>query len=80
LLEDVIIKKKRFDYRLLLGSNFISIDSTSTAQLNAIQFQPYLSYDTALDTVYKLDVRIPKMKAQGFISSLPDGLFPILKE
>jgi hypothetical protein len=54
-----MLLKARFDYRFL-GSNFISIDSTSTAQLNAIQFQPYLSYDTALDTVYKLDVRIPK--------------------
>jgi hypothetical protein len=56
----MLLLKARFDYRLLLGSNFISIDSTSTAQLNAIQFQPYLSYDTALDTVYKLDVRIQK--------------------
>jgi hypothetical protein len=54
------IKKHALIIKPVLGSNFISIDSTSTAQLNAIQFQPHLSYDTALDTVYKLDVRIPK--------------------
>jgi hypothetical protein len=34
-----------------------------------------LSYDTEADTLYKLKVTIPKMKAQDFISSLPDGLF-----
>ena len=73
--KDVVIKKARFDYRFLLGSNFISIDSSSTIQLNKIKIHPYFSYETGTDTVYKLKVGIPKMKAQEFISSLPDGLF-----
>ncbi len=73
--KDVIIKNARFDYRFLLGSDFISIDSSSTVELNKIKFHPYLSYNTEADTVYKLNVAIPKMKAQDFISSLPEGLF-----
>ncbi|UQD55702.1 transglycosylase domain-containing protein [Flavobacterium sp. K5-23] len=73
--KDVLIKNARFDYRFLLGSDFISIDSSSTVQFNKIKFHPYVSYDTESDTVYKLKVAIPKMKAQDFISSLPDGLF-----
>jgi len=73
--KDVLIKNALFDYRLLLGSDFISVDSSSTAQFNAIKFHPYASYETQSDTVYKLKVVIPKMKAQDFISSLPDGLF-----
>ncbi|MCK8140365.1 transglycosylase domain-containing protein [Flavobacterium sp. I-SCBP12n] len=73
--KDVVIKNARFDYRFLLGSNFISVDSSSTVQLNSIKFNPYLSYETAKDTVYKLKIALPKMKAQDFISSLPDGLF-----
>lgn len=73
--KDVLIRNARFDYRLLLGSAFISIDSSSTAQFNAIKFYPYVVYDTESDTIYKLKVSIPKMKAQDFISSLPDGLF-----
>jgi hypothetical protein len=73
--KDVLIKNARFDYRLLLGSDFISIDSSSTAQFNAIKFHPYVAYETESDTIYKLKVNIPKMKAQDFISSLPDGLF-----
>jgi hypothetical protein len=73
--KDVVIKNARFDYRFLLGSNFVSIDSSSTIQLNKIKFQPYLAYETKEDTIYKLKVSIPKMKAQDFIASLPDGLF-----
>ncbi|KQX11494.1 transglycosylase domain-containing protein [Flavobacterium sp. Root420] len=73
--KDVVIKNARFDYRFLLGDDFISIDSTSSMQLNKIKVKPYVSYNTESDTVYTLKVTIPKMKAQDFIVSLPDGLF-----
>ncbi|HSD15209.1 MAG TPA: hypothetical protein VLB74_11220, partial [Flavobacterium sp.] len=39
--KDVVIEKARFDYRFLLGRDFISIDSTSTAQLNHIKVRPF---------------------------------------
>ncbi|WP_202702755.1 transglycosylase domain-containing protein [Flavobacterium sp. UGB4466] len=73
--KDVIIKNARFDYRFLLGDSFISIDSTSSMQLNKIKLHPYVSYNTEKDTVYTLKVNIPKMQAQDFIVSLPEGLF-----
>ena len=73
--KDVVLKNARFDYRFLLGSNFVSVDSSSTVQFNKIKFHPYLAYETQEDTIYKLKLSIPKMKAQDFIASLPDGLF-----
>jgi hypothetical protein len=73
--KDVLIKNARFDYRFLLGSDFISIDSSSSMQFNKVKFHPYLAYETKDDTIYKFKVNIPKIKAQDFISSLPDGLF-----
>ena len=73
--KDVLINNARFDFHFLLGENFVAIDSSSTMQLNNIKFKPYLSLNTELDTIYALKVDIPKMKAQDFISSLPDGLF-----
>lgn len=73
--KDVIIKNARFDYRFLLGSDLISIDSSSTVQLNKIKLHPYVAYETEEDTIYKLKVAVPKMKAQDFINSLPTGLF-----
>ncbi|WP_026714306.1 transglycosylase domain-containing protein [Flavobacterium daejeonense] len=73
--KDVLIKNARLDYRLLLGSDFMAVDSSSTAQFNKVKFHPYLAYETEEDTIYKLKINIPKMKAQDFITSLPDGLF-----
>jgi len=73
--KDVVIKNAKFDFRFLLGSDFVSIDSSSTIQFNKVKFHPYLAYETEEDTIYKLKVAIPKMKAQDFIVSLPNGLF-----
>lgn len=73
--KDVVIQKAQFDYRFLIGSDFISIDSSSTAQLNNIKIRPFVQYNTEKDTIYKLKIDIDKMKAQDFISSLPKGLF-----
>jgi hypothetical protein len=73
--KDVIVKNARFDYHWVIGSRFMALDSTSTMQLNAIKYQPYIAYTNETDKVYTLKLKIPKMKAQDFIVSLPTGLF-----
>src|SRR5690606_674265 len=73
--KDVIVKKAEFEYRLHFGPDFMAIDSSSVATLNAIKFNPHVEYNVEDDTIYKLHVDIPKMKAQDFITSLPTGLF-----
>lgn len=73
--KDVVIKTARFDYHWIVGSRFIALDSTSTMQLNSIKCQPFASYTYETDKVYELQLKIPKMKAQDFIMSLPTGLF-----
>jgi len=73
--KDVVVKKARFDYNFLFGPDFIRLDSTSTASLNQLKFHPFLEYNIAADTIYKLRVKIPNMQAQNFINSLPTGLF-----
>lgn len=73
--KDVVIKNARFDYHLLFGENFIAVDSSSSVQLNKMKFNPYVSYNNETDKIYTLKINIPKMKAQDFIVSLPEGLF-----
>lgn len=73
--KDVVIEKAKFDYKFLLGTDFISIDSTSTAQLNEIKVHPFVEYNTEEDTIFKLKIKIPETQAQKFITSLPKGLF-----
>ncbi|MGZ9677349.1 transglycosylase domain-containing protein [Flavobacterium sp. GNP001] len=73
--KDVLFEKAKFDYRFVLGSDFIALDSSSTVQINNIKMHPYLAYETEEDTIYKMKIDLPKMKAQDFITSLPAGLF-----
>ena len=73
--KDVFIKHARFDYRWIVGKRFIALDSTSTLRLNAIKCKPYISYTNDKAKIYALKLKIPKMKAMDFISSLPTGLF-----
>jgi hypothetical protein len=73
--KDVVVKQARFDYHLLFGEHFMAIDSSSTIQMNNVKIHPFAEYNTEEDTIYKLRIAIPKMKAQQFITSLPQGLF-----
>jgi hypothetical protein len=73
--KEVVVKKALFDYHFLFGEHFMAIDSSSTIQMNDVKMHPYAEYSTEQDTVYKLKIAIPKMKAQQFITSLPNGLF-----
>jgi len=76
--KDVVIKKAHFDYNFVFGEDFIAIDSTSSVTLNKMKFSPYVFYQKIKEDknqIYALKVKIPKMKAQDFIVSLPEGLF-----
>ena len=73
--KDVVIQNARFDYRWIVGSRFLALDSTSTLELNNIKCKPYVAYTNEEDKIYTLKLAIPKMKAQDFINSLPTGLF-----
>lgn len=76
--KDVVVKSAHFDYNLIFGENFVAIDSTSSVRLNNIKFNPYVFYQKVKEDknqIYALKVNIPKMKAQDFITSLPEGLF-----
>jgi len=72
---DVVIKRARLDYKLVFGSRFMAMDSTSQVTINDIKCSPYIAYTNDVAKIYALQLHLPKMKAQDFISSLPDGLF-----
>ena len=72
---DVLIRNARFDYRLVFGARFMAVDSTSQVTINSLKCAPFLSYTNNTDKIYALKLNIPKMKAQDFITSLPEGLF-----
>lgn len=73
--KDVVINNASFDYNFVFGPDYIQLDSTSSVMLNKVKLKPYARYSVEKDTIYQLRGEIPKMKAQDFIASLPQGLF-----
>lgn len=73
--KEVIIQQAEFDFKLLFGKRFVSVDSNSTVKLNKIKLKPYLCYTNDEEKIYAAKISIPKTKAQDFIESLPCGLF-----
>ena len=74
--KNVVFKKSKFDFKFLISSDFMAIDSNSVVELNDIKLHPYAEYNTENDVIYKFKANIDTMKAQSFINSLPKGLFP----
>ena len=73
--KDVVFKNGSLAFKFLIGSDFISLKEDSQVIVNSIKLNPYLEYNTEKDRVYTLKATIPRMKAQDFINSLPEGLF-----
>lgn len=77
--EDVIINNAEFDYSYLIGSNYISLDSSSTVKLNEFVIHPFLKFENGPDTVFYFIVKTETTTAQNFINALPRGLFNHIK-
>ena len=77
--EDVIINNAEFDYSYLIGSNYISLDSSSTVKLNEFVIHPFIKFENGPDTVFYFIVKTETTTAQNFINALPRGLFNHIK-
>lgn len=73
--KDVVFDKSAFNFKFVVGSNFISLSDASELSVNSIKTNPYLEYSNDKEKIYTLKLKIPKMNAQDFITSLPRGLF-----
>lgn len=77
--KEVLVNNAQFEYHFIIGKRFAAIDSTSKISVNKLILMPYLAYTNDIDKTYAVQLRIPKIKAQDFIESLPVGLFTHLE-
>lgn len=73
--KEVIVPSAAIDCKMLIGENFVSIDSSSIATLGNIQIHPFVKYTIAPQKIYELKINTVKTDAQKFINSFPIGLF-----
>jgi len=64
---------------MLIGSNYIALDSSSTVLLKNAFIHPYLKYTLSPNKIYEVKLHAPEQNAQDMLSSFPQGLFESLE-
>lgn len=76
---DVVIPDAKIDADLLIGPNYVSLDSSSTVFLKHASIHPYLKYTLSPNKIYELKLLAPEQDAQQVLNAFPLGLFESLE-
>ncbi|WP_442589660.1 transglycosylase domain-containing protein [Pedobacter sp. AW31-3R] len=77
--DDIVVKDARIDADLLIGSNFVALDSTSTMYLKDASIHPYLKYTLSPNKIYEVKLHADEQDAQAVLNAFPQGLFESLE-
>ncbi|MEN9369254.1 MAG: hypothetical protein RI952_119 [Bacteroidota bacterium] len=77
--KEVVVSSAAIDCKMLIGENFVAIDSSSVASLGEIKIHPFLKYTIAPQKIYELKINTENTFAQKFLNSFPKGLFESLE-
>lgn len=75
---DIIVQNAKLDADVLVGSNYIALDSTSTAYLKNASIHPFVKYTLGKDKIYELKLNAEEQDAQSIFEAFPQGLFESL--
>ena len=76
---DVIVHDAKIDAELLIGKNYVALDSTSTVFLRGAVFHPYLKYTLSPNKIYEVKIHADQQEAQAMLDAFPQGLFESLE-
>ncbi len=77
---DVIVPDAKVDAVMLIGKNYISLDSSSTVYINKAKLHPYLKYTLSPNKIYEMKINAEEQDAQAIFDSFPLGLFESLED
>ncbi|RZK93257.1 MAG: penicillin-binding protein [Pedobacter sp.] len=77
--ENVIVPDAKIDADMIVGENFISLDSTSTVFLKNASVHPYLKYTLSPNKIYEMKINAEEQDAQAIFDAFPVGLFESLE-
>ncbi|QPH38109.1 transglycosylase domain-containing protein [Pedobacter endophyticus] len=75
---DIIVKNAKLDAVVLVGPNYVALDSSSTAYLKNAEIHPYVKYTLGKNKIYELKVNADEQDAQAVLDAFPQGLFESL--
>jgi hypothetical protein len=76
---NIIIPSGAIDADVLIGENFIALDSTSVIYLKNVKANPYIKYTNSPKKTYALKLNTGDLDAQQLFDSFPVGLFESLE-
>jgi len=76
---DIIVPDAGIDANLFVGSNYLSLDSSSTIHLKKATAHPYAKYTLNPDKIYELKLNTGWQNAQDIFDSFPTGMFESLE-
>lgn len=76
---DILIPDAKIDAEVLVGPNYVALDSSSTVFLKQAYLHPYLKYTLSPHKIYEVKLRAPEQDAQQMLNSFPYGLFESLE-
>ena len=76
---DIVVKNARINADLLIGQNFIALDSTSTIFLKDAAIHPFLKYTLSPNKIYEVKLHADEQDAQALLTAFPQGLFESLE-
>lgn len=75
---DIVVADAKIDADMLIGKNYVALDSTSTVFLKKASIHPYLKYTLSPNKIYEVKLHAPEQDAQEILSAFPQGLFESL--
>lgn len=72
-------QKLSLQFNIRLNSEFLYLDSNSTAIVNDVKLHPFLQFPLSKNKVYGIDLVMEETSASSFFNALPKGLFQTLK-
>ncbi len=76
---DIIIPNASIDANVFVGSNYVSLDSSSVIHLKKITANPYIKYTLNPVKIYELKVKTGWLDASDLFDSFPGGMFDALE-
>ncbi|WP_231458539.1 transglycosylase domain-containing protein [Pedobacter sp. Leaf132] len=75
---DIVVQSAKLDADVLIGPNYIALDSTSTAYLKNASIHPFVKYTLGKNKIYELKLNAEEQDAQAIFEAFPQGLFESL--
>lgn len=76
---DIVVPEGSIDANLVVGTNFISVDSSSVIHLKNAEAHPFIKYTLSPHKIYELKLNTGWQNAQDVFDSFPGGTFENLQ-